>query len=419
MKVKVGVIGTGTIGHRIVAYVQRQKDMEIAGVSKITADDRFNTTKELWKAGIPIYPSSPNGKEGLDTSISAFKSYFNKIKDKEKLDSKKDLIPGSIEDLLDVCDVIVDCSDGEINGKSVPEYNKENFYIPYNTKSNKRLKVIFQGGENAKIGKISFNASVNYNEAVEIGKSEEPYIRQVSCNTTALSRILYVILTNYTMNRMYVVIVRRSTDPGEEKRNILNSVHMGDTLPSHHGPDVMEVFKNFKNFDRMLDKQILTSSIKVTTDQMHAHDVTMTFPIGAPFTEDNYPTKEDFIEICKKSVIKNRIKLVDRTIDTSTEREIARRSERIRSIITSGRTYNNCGDIFQVIVGLNSYAVILRETVYKNKWAHIKLHLGVHQEAIVIPDTIDAIRALSYSKLGVSMEESIKMTDESLGLNEY
>lgn len=417
MKIKVGIVGTGTIGHRVVAYAGRQKDMEVVGVSKVTAEDSYGITKEIWRAGIPIYSASRGGKSGLKESVSAFKSYFDKIKDKERLDLKKDLVPGSIEDLLDVCDVIVDCSDGEINGKSISEFNKENFYVPHNLKANKKLKVIFQGGEDANIGKISFNTSVNYDEAVEVGNSEEPYIRQVSCNTTALSRLLYVVLMNYTMNRMYVVIVRRSTDPGEEKRNILNSVHMGDSLPSHHGPDVMEVFKNFKNFDHMLDKQIITSAIKVTTDQMHAHDVTMTFPVGKPFSKDNYPTKEDFINICKNSVIKNRIILLERPIDTSTEREIARRAERMGSMKSREIRCGNCGDIFQLLASLKSYAIIQRKTVYGNEWVHVKLHLGVHQESIVMPDTIDAIRALSYGKLGVSMEESIKMTDESLGMD--
>ena len=35
-KIKVGVIGTGTIGHRVIAYGARQKDIKICGVSKTT-----------------------------------------------------------------------------------------------------------------------------------------------------------------------------------------------------------------------------------------------------------------------------------------------------------------------------------------------------------------------------------------------
>jgi len=41
------------------------------------------------------------------------------------------------------------------------------------------------------------------------------------------------------------------------------------------------------------------------------------------------------------------------------------------------------------------------------------MFLGVHQEAIVVPENIDAIRALTG---GYTREESMKMTDESLGI---
>lgn len=416
-KIKVGVIGTGTIGHRVIAYGARQKDMEICGVSKTTPDDVYNTTAMLWKKGIPVYPSSRKGKEGLKKSLEEFRAYFNKIKNKEKIyGDVNELVPGTIEDLVDESEVIVDCSAGTINNMSVPEYNKKEFYIPHNEKSSKKVKVIFQGGEKAGIGKISFNAAVNYDEAIKVGRSDEPYIRQVSCNTTALSRILYVFLENYVINRVYAVIVRRSTDPGEEKKNILNDINLGAHLPSHHGPDVEEVFKNYKNFKNLLDKQILTSAIKVTTDQMHAHDITITFPISPPYGEENYPTKEKFIEICKNSILKNRIALNDSVMHTSQLREFARRRERM--LYMKDKIFPTCGDIFAVTVGLNSFALMKRTTVYKNKWVHLKLQTAVHQEAIVIPDTIDAIRALSYDKLRVSRDDSIRMTDESLGMNE-
>lgn len=197
-KIKVGVIGTGTIGHRVIAYGARQKDIKICGVSKTTPNDVYNTTAMLWKLGIPIYVSSRIGKDGLNKSLEEFRNYFNKVKDKEKIyGDVNELVPGTIADLTDESEVIVDTSAGTINKMSVPEYNKKEFYIPHNEQSGRKIKVIFQGGEKSDIGKISFNAAVNYDEATEVGKSDEPYIRQVSCNTTALSRILYAFLENY------------------------------------------------------------------------------------------------------------------------------------------------------------------------------------------------------------------------------
>ncbi|PKP56710.1 MAG: hypothetical protein CVT89_05770, partial [Candidatus Altiarchaeales archaeon HGW-Altiarchaeales-2] len=101
---------------------------------------------------------------------------------------------------------------------------------------------------------------------------------------------------------------------------------------------------------------------------------------------------------------------------TSRLREFARRKERM--LYMKAQIFPNCGDMFAVTAGLNSFAFIRRTTVYGDKWIHLKLQTAVHQEAIVIPDTIDAIRALCYDKLQVSRDESIKMTDESLGMNE-
>lgn len=415
MKVKVGVVGAGTIGHRVVTYVSRQKDMEIEGVSKVSTEDAYETTKHLLKNGIKIYPAARNGKEGLKKALENFREYFEKIKNKEKIyEDAKDLIPGTIEDLIDVSDVIVDTSDGKINEKqTVAEYNKQNFYVPYNEKNHKKIKVVFQGGEKANIANVSFNAAVSYDKAIEVGNSDEPYVRQVSCNTTALSRILYVILSRYTINRIYATIVRRATDPGEEKKTILNNIQFGELLPSHHGPDVLEVFKNFDKPAHLLNKQILTSAIVVPTDQMHAHDLTITFPINEQYGIKNYPSKNDFVDLCKDSILKNRIMLVERTINTSREREIMRRKERIKTI--SGKYIGVEGDIFPVVIGLNSYNVVLKEDVNR---AYLKIHAAVHQESIVIPDTIDAIRALMYNKLKILRDESIEITDKSLGLNE-
>ncbi|PKP55164.1 MAG: hypothetical protein CVT89_09245 [Candidatus Altiarchaeales archaeon HGW-Altiarchaeales-2] len=135
-KIKVGVIGTGTIGHRVIAYGARQKDMEICGVSKTTPDDVYNTTAMLWKSGIPVYASSRIGKDGLSKSLEDFRTYFNKVKDKEKIyGDANELVPGNIADLIDESDVIVDSSAGTINKMSVPEYNKKEFYIPHNERA--------------------------------------------------------------------------------------------------------------------------------------------------------------------------------------------------------------------------------------------------------------------------------------------
>jgi len=398
-KVKVGVVGPGTIGHRVVAYVERQPDMEVAGISKTSIPDTYDATVEMWRKGIPLYPSSRKGRGHLEEAVRDFRKGFEELKKRGEVDgSAKELVPGSLPDLLDAADVVVDCSDGKVNGKKMGAANKDTYYAGHDG-----VKVIFQGGEDADIAPVSFNAAVTYDRAVEVGRSEEPYVRQVSCNTTGLTRILWVLQENYTIDRVDAVLVRRSTDPGQKKANILNSVHLGDRMPSHHGPDVVEVIEG-------LEGKILTGAMKVTTDQMHAHDLTVSFPVSKPFPRDNYPTEERLRKNISDSILKNRIKVVDHPIDTSVERERARRHERLWSGVSTG------GDIFQLIVTTHAYSPMIRKNVFGNDWVNMKIHLAVHQEAIVIPDIIDAIRALNYDLLKVPKEKSLEMTDRSLGL---
>jgi len=61
-------------------------------------------------------------------------------------------------------------------------------------------------------------------------------------------------------------------------------------------------------------------------------------------------------------------------------------------------------DVYEATVWRDSVTVVDGE-------AH--MFLAVHQESIVAPENIDAIRALAG---GYSREESMKMTDESLGI---
>ena len=61
-------------------------------------------------------------------------------------------------------------------------------------------------------------------------------------------------------------------------------------------------------------------------------------------------------------------------------------------------------DVYEATVWRDSVTVVDGEAY---------LFLGVHQEAIVVPENIDAVRALAG---GCTREESMKATDKSLGI---
>ena len=75
--------------------------------------------------------------------------------------------------MLSACDIVVDCAPGDLGVENLKAYQA------------KRVKAIFQGGEEHEAIGWSFNSSANYAET-----HGKPYVRVVSCNTTGLIRSL-------------------------------------------------------------------------------------------------------------------------------------------------------------------------------------------------------------------------------------
>lgn len=222
----VGINGYGTIGKRVADAVAAQEDMQIVGVTKRTPD--FEAQMAVEK-GYDLYISAPE-REGLfkDAGIE---------------------ISGTIDELYDQLDIIVDCTPGGIGAK-----NKANIY------EKKGLKAIFEGGEkHDQIGK-SFNSFANYQDSLGAD-----YVRVVSCNTTGLCRTLKPIDDLAGVNKVRAVMVRRGSDPGQIKSGPINAIVPNPpTVPSHHGPDVQTV---------MYGLNITTMALLVPTTIMHQHNM--------------------------------------------------------------------------------------------------------------------------------------------------
>jgi len=222
-KIRVGVVGYGTIGKRVADAVRLQDDMELVGVTARSYNYRMIACREK---GIPMY----------------------RWPEAEDLNGLK--IAGDFEDLLRGVDVMVDCSP-----KKEGAANKEKYYVP------NKIKAIFQGGEKPKDADVSFTAQCNYDKAV--GKD---YIRVVSCNTTGLCRTLNAIKQRYGIEAVHATMIRRGADPWDIRHGPINSIVPVLELPSHHGPDVRTVLP---------DIEIFTTAISVSTTLMHMHTVTV------------------------------------------------------------------------------------------------------------------------------------------------
>ncbi|MCG2718718.1 MAG: type II glyceraldehyde-3-phosphate dehydrogenase [Nanoarchaeota archaeon] len=271
-------------------------------------------------------------------------------------------VEGSLEELLEKSDIIIDATPKNSGYK--PLYEKYG------------IKAIFQGGEKEDIG-VSFIAQCNY-----YNSWGEDYVRIVSCNTTGLSRTLYAIDEAYTLGNVNAQLIRRGADPRDSQKGPINQIvpviKKGEEVHGHHGPDVKTI---------MPDIQIYSMAVAVPTSIMHLH------MIQAEVKEN--VTEEDIIELLKKT-------------------------PRLR-LLKHKDGFRSTGDIMEYAKYLNSDRrsdmpeVVIWEDSIKVEGNRVMFYQAVHQEAIIVPENVDAIR--SMFKL-MSSEESIKKTNETMNLKE-
>jgi len=242
-KVKVGINGYGTIGKRVADAVNKQDDMEIAGVTKTRPTFEAQAAVEK---GYSLYV--PEG------SVQAFKDAGLPVK-------------GTIGDLYKAAEIIVDCTPGDVGEMYKAQYEQAG------------IKAIFQGGEDHSLTGISFNSTANYSESWGA-----QFSRVVSCNTTGLLRTLSPIDKAVKITNVYATLVRRGADPGDSKGGPINGLEPSVKLPTHHGPDVKSV---------MPWLNINTMAVKASTTLMHLHTVVAELQKEAPTAE--------IIEIMKAS----------------------------------------------------------------------------------------------------------------------
>jgi len=308
---------------------------------------------------VGVTKTKPNfeARLALEKGIKVYASSVDRIKLFDEVGMK---VAGTLEDLLKEADVVVDCTPSKVGATYKPLYEKY------------KLKAIFQGGEKHDVAGFSFNAVCNYREA--IGRY---FVRVVSCNTTGLCRSLYALDRGIGIRKARAVLIRRGADPAEIMKGPINSIVLDPvTIPSHHGPDVQKVLPNI---------DITTIAFVVPTTLMHVHILTI---------ELQRETTE--YEIIDTLSAYPRIKLVSASEGFSSTSEII---EYARDI---GRVRY---DIYELVVWRESIKSFGRE---------IYLTQAVHQESIVVPENIDAIRAMI--RLIEDPEESMRLTNESLGI---
>lgn len=270
-------------------------------------------------------------------------------------------VAGDVDAMLKAADIIVDATPGGIGEKNRPIYEKLG------------KKAVFQGGEDHEVAGFSFNAHANYKEA--LGKQ---FARVVSCNTTGLVRLIHAMDQTFGVERVRAVMVRRAADPDDVKRGPVDAIVLNPvSIPSHHGPDVQTVLPHIN---------IVTLAMIVPTTFMHMHSIQMDLK--------KETTRDAVMKVFENH---NRIGIVRKTTGIKSNAELREYTQDL------GRPRT---DLWENGVFEDSVSVLDGKEFY--------CFQAIHQEADVVPENIDCIRALMETVK--DPEESIRTTNKALGL---
>ena len=336
-QIRVAVNGYGVIGKRVADAVSLQEDMKLVGVADVVSDYRMKVAVER---GFRVYASIPEKRQEMEAAGIP--------------------VAGTLDELLRQVDVIADCTPKKIGAQNRFRYEAAG------------VKSIWQGGEKHDVAGYSFVAQVNYAGALNRNSA-----RVVSCNTTALCRVLHALHRHGWVKRARAVLLRRGTDPWESHTGgMINTVIPETRVPSHQGPDARTVIPD-------LDITTMAGSGPYNLSHIHFAMVETTRPVSVDELRD---ALRDAPRIAF-------VRSADGLVALNSVIELMRDLGRPR------------GDMWEVAVWEDALAADDRE---------VYLTFQVHNESIVVPETIDCIRALT----GIETDgaRSIEKTDRALGI---
>jgi glyceraldehyde-3-phosphate dehydrogenase (NAD(P)) len=247
---------------------------------------------------------------------------------------------GSLEDMARAADLVVDCTPKGVAAKNAVLYRQLG------------VKFIVQGGEKHDVTGHSFVADASYASALN-----RACTRVVSCNTTSIVRVFGALRRAGLLRRARGTLLRRALDPWESHLGgIMNTLVPEPHVPSHQGPDARTV-------DPALD--IVTMAVKVPETLGHMHFWSADL--------NGAPTREQVRDVLAASP---RIAFVRERDGLGAINAVKER------MLDLGRPR---GDLYEV--------AILEEALTVEHGELFCAYM-VDNQAIVIPETIDAIRAL-------------------------
>ena len=339
-KVKVGVAGYGTIGQRLADGVARQEDMELVGVVDAAPTLAVRALKEK---GMPYDLYLVNGA------------------DKAPFEKYNIPVSGTMDDILDKVDIMLDSAPAGIGAKNKELYLK------------KGVKAIFQGGEKNDVADVFFHGYANFEKGVN-----KDYLKLTSCNTTGLIRSVDCLDRAYGIEKVAITIVRRVADPGDYNRGLTNALQM-EKAPTHQAVDLMTIMPH-----------VNATGILVHTPVTHGHFITVVA------TGKEKITKEMALEAFEKHP---RIRVV--TMDEG----FLGNASFFKYARDLGHTR---GDMYEIGLWADSIVESGNDIMYA---------IHIPQESVTIPETMDGIRAGCGMK--TTREEGTAMTNKYLNIGAF
>jgi glyceraldehyde-3-phosphate dehydrogenase (NAD(P)) len=267
-------------------------------------------------------------------------------------------VSGTLDDVLGEVDIVLDATPGGVGRK-----NKELYQA-------RGVKAIFQGGEKNDIVDVFFHGYANYEKG--IGKD---YLKLTSCNTTGLIRAIDCLDRAVGVERVIVTIVRRVADPGDTHRGLVDVAQV-DPVPSHQALDLMTIMPHIEATGLL---------VHVPTTHGHIVHVIATLKGGL--------TKQHALELFEAHP---RIRVVRIKDGFNSNTALFRYARDLG---------NKRADMYEIAVFDETIATSGREFMFA---------INIPQEAVVTPETMDAIRAAL--EMQTDRLEAVGLTNKYLGM---
>lgn len=307
-RTRIGIVGLGTIGKRLADAVLQIPEFQLVGICVRRATPAIVPKMQ---AGVPIYAT--DGSAAASSGVS---------------------FAGELQDLLQRCDIVLDCTPRGTGATLRAAYAKAG------------VRSIFQGGEASDVAGSIYCAGIGFDRA-----KSATSVRVLSCNTTGLTRLAQCLDRIGPIGYIRASLTRSAADPDKYAKGMPNAL-IASPGESHHGVEIREIWPG-------LDIRTLASYAPVNCGHLVSLFAKIRDPLGV----------EDVIAALTADP---RVQVISGTGSLMDLRRVGAANPR-----------QDCPAV-----------IVWQESVQVSR-SEIVLSAGIHMESIVIPETLDVLFAMT------------------------